>query len=132
MTFYEKGLKWTNSIWMEYAYFVVELKKRLTVVHNLEKISIFATCLFAESRHRGERLSLCPSENLENSCSMGASLKVVPPVRYSSYGIHRMPIWNILSGVSCFSFFMLQVFQNLLTKIVRRLTLCLYIYMSIF
>ena len=35
-------------------------------------------------RHRGELLSFGPSENLENSCSMGTSLKAVPPVGYIS------------------------------------------------
>ena len=35
-------------------------------------------------RHRGELLSFDPSENLENSCSMGKGLKAVPPVGYIS------------------------------------------------
>jgi hypothetical protein len=44
-------------------------KKMLTFVPSVEK----------DWQHRGERLSFDPSENLENSCSMGKSLKAASP-----------------------------------------------------
>ena len=47
-----------------------------------KKIFTFVRRFNIESQHRGELLSLCPSENLENSRSMDTGLKVVPPVRY--------------------------------------------------
>ena len=53
------------------------------------KIHKFAHVLGNECRHRGELLSFCPSENLENSISKDKVWKLLPPVDDST-------------GVSCF------------------------------
>ena len=42
-------------------------------------ISIFVRWFSKDPRHRGERLSFDPSENLENSSSMGKGLKAASP-----------------------------------------------------
>ena len=53
--------------------------------HFSDNITIFDMRFrIAELRHRGELLSFDPSENLENSCSMGKGLKAVSPVEYIS------------------------------------------------
>ena len=44
-----------------------------------ELIPIFAAWFSNESRHRGERLSFDPLENLENSCVRVRSLKAASP-----------------------------------------------------
>lgn len=55
----------------------------------LEEISKFAHVFGNEYRHKEELLSLCPSENLENSCSMDKVWKLLPLADESA-------------GVSCF------------------------------
>ena len=49
-----------------------------------EKLPIFELRFPTETRHRGELLSIDPSENPENSCSMGKGLKAASPVGYIS------------------------------------------------
>ena len=49
-----------------------------------EKLLNFEMRFVTKPRHRGEQFRFCPSENLENSRSMGTSLKAVPPVWYIS------------------------------------------------
>lgn len=49
---------------------------------NSKIIVIFAQSRYVRDLHRGKLLSFDPSENLENSCSMGKSLKAVLPVEY--------------------------------------------------
>ena len=44
-----------------------------------EIISIFVAWFSNGSRHRGELLSFDPSENLQNSSSMGKSLRAASP-----------------------------------------------------
>ena len=49
-----------------------------------KKLLNFELRFATKPRHRGEQFRFCPSENLENSRSMGASLRAVPPVGYIS------------------------------------------------
>lgn len=49
---------------------------------NSKIIVIFAQSRYVRDLHRGKLLSFDPSENLENSSSMGKSLKAVLPVEY--------------------------------------------------
>ena len=61
-----------------------------------KKLLIFAPSVETDWRHRGELLSFDPSENLENSSSMGKSLKAVPPaVAY----ILLSPLWSQLTYI---------------------------------
>ena len=50
-----------------------------------EKLLNFEMRFVTKPRHRGEKFRFYPSENLENSRSMGASLRAVPPAGYISY-----------------------------------------------
>ena len=64
-------------------------------------IPIFAMWFYKKPRHRGERLSFDPLENLENSCVRVISLKAASPaVAY----ILLSPLWSqftyIPAGVS--------------------------------
>ena len=47
--------------------FAVKCKKQLTMIHLSEKMPIFVPWFRKNPRHRGERLSFDPIENLENS-----------------------------------------------------------------
>ena len=61
------------------------MKIQHTMEHYSDNITIFDMQFrISELRHRGELLSFDPSENLENSRSMGKDLKAVPPVGYIS------------------------------------------------
>lgn len=84
-------------------------------------IPILATSFFHGRRHQGERISFDPSENLENSTYKGdkfemrSSYSVYLPTMPSSGVVSQYPI-----GVSRFSFLLIRVFQNLLTKDVKK------------
>ena len=103
---------------------------------QLSKILLnFVPWFSNDPRHRGERLSFDPSENLENSsgfcypqspCAWARRLKAVPPV-VDIRTLHCGGCPYIPTGVSRFSFFHAQVVQNLLTKSVKKAhTLCVY------
>lgn len=74
-------------------------------------------------RHRGRQTDFYPSENLENSLERGKRLKAVPPVECidDCITIHAAHIHPCRCELF-FSFFLSQVFQNLQTRNVRRLT----------
>ena len=56
-------------------------KKNQFTVNGKSKIRVnFAQLRYVSVLHRGKLLSFDPSENLENSCSMGKSLKAVLPI----------------------------------------------------
>ena len=69
--------------------YIKRMKKQLTMFVVSGEIPKFAHVLGNECRHRGERLSLCPSGNLENSRSKDKVCKLLPPAGESA-------------GVSCF------------------------------
>lgn len=72
-------------------------------------------------QHRGELLSFYPSENLENSSGMGKSLKGCSSCS-CIYSAHPLVESAHIYPCRCelISFFMLRVFQNLLTKNVKK------------
>lgn len=93
-----------------------------------EKMIIFVPSVVSDGRHRGERQRFDPSENLENSsgfcypqspCAWARRLKAVPPV-VDIRTLHCGGCPYIPTGVSRFSFLHAQVFQNLLTKSVKK------------
>lgn len=92
------------------------------------KMLIFVPSVVSDGRHRGERQRFDPSENLENSsgfcypqspCAWARRLKAVPPVVNISI-LPRGGCLHTPTGVSRFSFLHAQVFQNLLTKSVKK------------
>ncbi len=94
----------------------------------LEKLITFVPSAIRGGRHRGERQRFDPSENLENSsgfcypqspCAWARRLKTVPPVVNISI-LPRGGCLHTPTGVSRFSFLHAQVFQNLLTKSVKK------------
>ena len=111
--------------------FAAKCKKQLTMLQLSEKMLIFALS-FVNSirRHRGERISFDPSENLENSKYAGEK---------SESCFSCSSIYTACSHVesahvnTCrcelISFLRIRVFQDLQTKDVRRLTL--FVYMEI-
>lgn len=93
-----------------------------------EKMLTFVPSAIRGGRHRGERQRFDPSENLENSsgfcypqspCAWARRLKTVPPVVNISI-LPRGGCLHTPTGVSRFSFLHAQVFQNLLTKSVKK------------
>jgi hypothetical protein len=71
--------------------------------------------LLKSDKHRGKLKSFVPQENLENSLYQGASLKAVLPVVYIYvYLFLKVQLTYIPAGVSCISFLLIRVFQNLL------------------
>jgi len=94
------------------------------MIHLSEKMPIFVPWFRKNPRHRGERLSFDPSENLENSKYKGEK---------SESCFSCSSIYTALSCVesayiyTCrcelISFLLIRVFQDLQTKDVRRLAL---------
>lgn len=91
-----------------------------------KKMRIFATSFAHHGQLSGELQCFDPSDNLENYCMRAIRLMAVPPVGFLKSCIRMMAA--CLSIYRCepfFSFLRIQVFQNLQTKSVRRLTLLL-------
>ena len=63
-----------------------------------KKLLNFEMRFVTKPRHRGEQFRFCPSENLENSRSMGTSLKAVPPVGYISCTHSANAAWILSLG----------------------------------
>ena len=90
-----------------------------------EKLLIFVASLRENGDvHRGERLSFDPSENLENSKYKGEKSESCFSCS-SIYTAHsNMELAHIYTcRCELISFLLIQVFQDLQTKDVRRLTL---------
>lgn len=65
----------------------------------LEIFINFAKQPITGCRHRGELISFCPSENLENSREKAKRLKAAPPVcLYTGLPIHH---WKLASIYGC-------------------------------
>jgi hypothetical protein len=93
-----------------------------------EKMLIFASSFGSRRRHRGERLSFDPSENLENSkykgeksesCFSCSSIYIACSVMESAH------IYTCRCEL--ISFLLIRVFQDLQTKDVKKAhTLCVF------
>ena len=97
------------------------------MIHLSEKMPIFVPWFRKSPRHRGERLSFDPPENLESSKYKGEK---------SESCFSCSSIYTALSCVELariypcrcelISFLLIRVLQNLLAKDARRLTLFVY------
>ena len=92
-----------------------------------EKKSNFVSYPSNGYRHREERVSFCPSENLENSSEKAIELKVTLPVVCSSLSLYgdgdHIPSYGCELNFILFS----RVIQNLQKESVMRAhTLCRY------
>lgn len=63
------------------------MKFQWQIMTYSEKVINFASSSIQERAHRGELISFCPSENLENSSEKAKRLKAAPPV-YSYISLH--------------------------------------------
>ena len=86
------------------------------MLQHSDKMPIFESWFRKNPRHRGERLSFDPPENLQNSMYKGEKLE-----GRSSYSLYILPcrkghgpIYSI--GVGQLSFLLIRVLQNLLAK----------------
>ncbi len=89
-----------------------------------EKMPIFVPWFRKRPRHRGERLSFDPSENLENSKYKGEKSESCFSCS-SIYTAHSLVESAHIYTCRCelISFLLIRVFQDLQTKDARRLTL---------
>ena len=89
-----------------------------------EKMLIFAPSVEKDWRHRGERLSFNPSENLENSKYKGEKSESCFSCSSIYTACSAMETAHIYPcRCELISFLRIRVFQDLQTKDVRRLTL---------
>jgi len=91
-----------------------------------EKIPIFAASVEKDWRHRGERLSFDPSENLENSKYKGEKSESCFSCSSIYTALSRVEAAYIYTcRCELISFLLIRVFQDLQTKDVKKAhTLC--------
>ncbi len=89
-----------------------------------EIMPIFVPSVEKDWRHRGERLSFDPSENLENSKYKGEKSESCFSCSSIYTALSAMELAHIYTcRCELISFLLIRVFQDLQTKDVRRLTL---------
>ncbi len=94
-----------------------------------EKMPIFVPWFRKNPRHRGERISFDPSENLENSMCTGEKSESCFSCSSIYTALSAMESAHIYTcRCELISFLLIRVFQDLQTKDVKKAhTLCVYV-----
>ena len=103
---------------MKLNYFCARKEKNwLTMEWNSEKLRIFVPWFSKKPRHRGERLSFEPSENLQNSMYKGEKSESCSSCSSIYTACSTMESAHIYTcRCELISFLFVQVLQNLLAK----------------